>query len=257
MDFKIDRWEDYEKLQSQFLSDSKEMKTASSIHKIGIGRSSDRSSIKNVAYYLKYSNIEYTPTRKFNVLLNEIEGLEKYGPFYSTETTIEVNALPDELRVVKRALNALDQTMSRFRLETGEIKGIVGQDTDAPFGSLGARAAVFIGMTAALYGKHDVSRLLRYAKDMMRQFTKKIEKELRKQNLSSSELPVLEKMRLTKKIINIKLIIMIGMTIVLVIILHYLLYRKCQQKELYYIHINDDPHISHGKKIMDSVIAMR
>ena len=257
MDFKIGRWEDYKKLQSQFLSDSKEVNAASSIHKIGLGESSEGSSVKNVAYYLKYSKIEYTPTRKFNVLLNEIEGLEKYGPFYSTETTTEVNALPDELSVVKRALNALDQTMSQFQLKTGEIKGILGRDTNAPFGSLGARAAVFIGMAAALYGKHDVSMLLRYSKDMMRQFTKKIEKDLRKLNLSSSELPVLEKARLAKKIINIKLIIMIGMTIVLVITLHYLLYRTCHQNELYYVHIDTDPHVSHGKKIMDSVIAMK
>lgn len=258
MNFKIDKWEEYSKLDPGSLPESPEASTASAIYKID-SSGPPSTIIKNVAYYLQYSDIKHSDIYAakritFNQLLNEIEALEKRGPFRTTDSTKAINLLPDELGIVKRSLNALDQIASQLPQDTGVIEGDIGKDVEAPVGSIGARAAVLIGMSAALYGKYDVSVLIGYAKDLLIQFTKKIKGVLRSQSTHASEPTILKKIQLTKKIVNVRLTIMIGVIILLVIVVHYLFYKGCKQKELYYVEVEKQP-VHPGSKIMDSIIA--
>lgn len=240
MDFSAGEQDEYKKIMEKFIGNGAEEKTAAGIHKIGESDTSAQSALGNVVYMLKNSEIKYKKTNVFNMLLDEVEDLEKYGPFYATKMTKDINALPNEIDVAKRALKVLDHT-SNFASDPKSKPLII-------------RAAVFTGLAAALYNKHNVTSLIYRAKEAMTQYNEKVYKSLEQMNKESLEPAMLEKVRLAKKMVNLKLMFMIAIAIVLILVLHYLLYKDCdQKKKAYKITLLHKP-LHPGKKIMDSII---
>ncbi len=234
MDFSaLSTWEDYPRLEQQFTSTDPHVQAAHNIYKSGLSSENSKQRPADAVYYLNKLSLT-AGGEKFNVLLNEIETLEGYGPFRETETTAKIDMMPANLGAAKRGLRILDQILSSYKWDADDNAQV-----------LGGRAAVFIGMCVALVNQpedtSDVGPLMSYGKDVLGQFvsavTPLLARDSPEKKLYLGEpigFTAMEKIKLGKKIINARLTIMVGVTIILIIVLNFLWYNSSHQKRTSY-----------------------